>query len=71
MLSLTAVVLLYKPCPGLMQFVLSVDMFCTSDRGYKPDTSSCVGYSTYPASPACTEGTAIPFAVSCLIWRLT
>jgi hypothetical protein len=58
MLSLTVVVLLYEPCPGLIQFVLSVDMFGTSDRGYKPDTSSCVGYSTYPASPAIKQGRA-------------
>jgi hypothetical protein len=47
MLSLTAeVLLLNKPCPGLMQLVPSVVMLGRTLRGYKPDTSSCVGYST-------------------------
>ncbi len=46
MLSLMAVVLLNKTCPGLMHVVVRVVKLPTSAIGYRPDTNSCVGYST-------------------------
>jgi hypothetical protein len=41
-----------KPCPGRMHLPPTLDSCGSWSSGSIPDTSSCVGYSTYPASPA-------------------